>query len=313
MQTVNTIQPFQQLYTHVRARDPKLFEALDKMASGLVATTSSIDSIAFSAAQLYGKFAGKPSPSANTGLMYFATDYKVLYISNGSSWIYIAGTYSSIFSNRPTSLTINDAGFEFYSTDWKFLEYWSGTNWIYRSGEAQTTYGIGMTTLGSLLSPSEVGLIASDSTYLHRFQWLGTGWSFAAGESSQYYVLGPTVPIGGVWYQCDGNTHFCSNPDGTTLSSVPTQNINSTKAAILGGGYSTTKVLGLPPTWSANTNTGTDTDSGTVVTPGSGATVANFGHVHQYATNGANAPINIPSETNGGLPDHYTISMYLRA
>lgn len=255
------------------------------------------------------------SPSKlDQGVQWYETDRSALYVTAGGRWVYVTGVMHDLFANRPTDLGVFDDGFEFYATDYGFGEYWNGqfSEWIYLYGEAQVTYSQ-LLGFGALLSVSEARLIAYASTYKHRHQWTGTQWTFAGGDASQYYSLGPITGIsGGVWYPCDGSAHLCSNGDGTSESSIPTQNWNVV-AAMMSGGYATAKVVGLPPTWSTNVSTGADAPALQVVQSGTGANVPAEPHTHPYAISGANAPINIPSETNGGLPDHYTTSLFLRA
>jgi hypothetical protein len=78
------------------------------------------------------------------------------------------------------------------------------------------------------------------------------------------------------------------------------------------GGFQQAIVSGQPPTWSATTDTGNDVQTPQTVQSGTGATVPAEPHTHLFATATDVAPINTPSESLGGLPDHYKVSKWLR-
>ena len=75
-----------------------------------------------------------PAMGEPAGTLYYETDRTVVYLDfigtgNLQVWKWISGTYNSVFSNRPSDLGVNDAGFLFYSTDVDLIYQWSGTSW----------------------------------------------------------------------------------------------------------------------------------------------------------------------------------------
>ena len=242
------------------------------------------------------RIANYPAANYAVGTLFFETnptqtDRQSLYAvqlnnSGAHEWAYVSGWCEKTFANRPSDLGASDAGFEFYSTDYTVTERWNGTNWIYVSGIAQGAFGL-LTTLSGLLSASEAGWLLADSTYGHTWIWDGT-WTFAQGEQSQYIVMAPAAPQGGVWYPCDGGSYTCTNANATTTS-ITTPALNSNVAAIMGGGMSNT------------------------LNPATAATAATTQGITAGGAGPAIVALNAPSVLNGGLPQYFTTSWWLRA
>jgi hypothetical protein len=242
------------------------------------------------------RVANYPAANYGVGTFFFETNttqtdrqslYAVQLNSAGAHvWAYVAGLCSKIFSLRPADLGLSDVGFQFYSTDYTVTERWSGTQWTYVSGITQGTYAE-LTTLAGVLSASEAGWLLADSTFGHTWIWNGT-WAFARGEQSQYIVMAPAMPQGGVWYPCDGGTYSCTNSDAT-LSNIATPALNTNLAALMGGGMSNTL-------HAATAATATTTQG--VTAGGAGPAIV---------------ALNPPSGPNGGLPEYFMTSWWLRA
>jgi len=78
------------------------------------------------------------------GSLYYETDrtslYQVQLVSGVNTWVWIAGDYSSAFSNRPTDLGTTDTGFIFTSTtaDALYTYRWDGSAWAVVNEFAET-------------------------------------------------------------------------------------------------------------------------------------------------------------------------------
>jgi hypothetical protein len=242
------------------------------------------------------RLANYPAASYPLGTLFFETnptqtDRQSLYAvqlnnAGAHTWAYVAGWCEKTFSLRPSDLGASDTGFLFYATDYTVTERWNGTHWLYVAGITQGTFAE-LSTLSGLLTASEAGWLLADSTYGHTWIWNGS-WAFAQGEQSQYIVMGPASPQGGVWYPCDGGTYTCANANGTTANIV-TPALNTNVAAIMGGGASGTL------------------HAATAATPATtqGVTIGGAGP--------AIVALNAPSVANGGLPQYFTTSWWLRA
>jgi hypothetical protein len=67
--------------------------------------------------------------------LYFASDYGVWYVNNGSAWVYFSGIYEATLANIPTGLGVNDQGFLFYGTDYVHTWLWTGSGWRFSDGD----------------------------------------------------------------------------------------------------------------------------------------------------------------------------------
>jgi hypothetical protein len=63
-------------------------------------------------------------------VIYYETDRKVAYYSDGTDWIYMTGVMEDTLANRPADLGAHDANFLFLATDTpKALYRWDGSGW----------------------------------------------------------------------------------------------------------------------------------------------------------------------------------------
>jgi hypothetical protein len=74
--------------------------------------------------------------AAETGLLFYASDYLHTWKWTGSAWQVVDGLMRGTLSpdQKPT-LTTQDAGFQFYSTDFDHTYRWTGTTWEYGDGD----------------------------------------------------------------------------------------------------------------------------------------------------------------------------------
>jgi hypothetical protein len=223
-----------------------------------------------------------PPPSNNT--LYYETDTTVSYLSVSGFWNYFSGIYPRL------------------------------------QGQ--------LAAYAATLTVHDVGTVVNVTDYAHLLQWNGSGWSFYGNDQSKYIVLAPSSPAGGIWHPCDGGTYGCLNADGST-SNVVTPNWNGTIAALMGGGFDTTVVAGSALSWPAGSKTDTEashthtvdltplftnvTSSGATPVVNKGSYTSGPGQAHQHNISNANAPMNIPSVANGGLPQYFKVLGWLRS
>jgi hypothetical protein len=147
---------------------------------------------------------------------------------------------------------------------------------------------------------------------------------FAPGDcGSGFAAMTQTgaAPIGGLWGLCDGSSYNCLKGDGTTQS-VTTQNL--TGDVFIKGGTPGTQQAAVGLKWGAGDQTDLANTGGSVST-GSGSVNAGAGAPatfltsasfvegnHQHGLSDANAPMQAPDETNGGLPLRIATAWYLR-
>jgi hypothetical protein len=114
---------------------------------------------------------------------------------------------------------------------------------------------------------------------------------------------------------------------GTTPVTTPA--INQNVAALMGGGWNTALQSGTVPTWQPGAVTdGEDShihqlvlsssfqagNTGAAVIPGGGTyNTSPSPSPHSHALSNANAKLNVPSVNNGGLPQYFKLSAWLRA
>jgi hypothetical protein len=180
----------------------------------------------------------------------------VAYSVASGRWVYLNGTYTDVYANKPTDLGENDYsaaafnGFLFFAAD-----YWRGFEWA-STGAAPAS-----------ASP---------------------GWGRSPGELPTAFVgilpFGGGQLVGG-WQLCDGTTGVTITQDDATTTTVTAPNFIGAyaKGAVVAS-YSPTKVAAVSPTISGSTDlttigfnpaSGAAAATGTPVTvqSGTGATV----------------------------------------
>lgn len=116
-----------------------------------------------------------------TGTLFWETDRTVLYVDNGTAWVYATGTYNNILSNRPTDLISTDAGFEFLVSSYadNILYVWNGTAWVYSLGVYSAA-----TASRPTLSTGDANFLFIDTTKKILEQWNGTAWNTIGGSTN---------------------------------------------------------------------------------------------------------------------------------
>lgn len=79
-----------------------------------------------------------PPDTMPAGSRYFESDRKLLYISDGSNWIYVSGSIACTQSTLPGDLTANDAGLAADVTDFLHKLRWGGSSWAWAPGDVGT-------------------------------------------------------------------------------------------------------------------------------------------------------------------------------
>lgn len=252
----------------------------------------------------------------------------------GGQWVYQSGIYMNTYASRPVPV-LQDFGLKFLATDLGWLEVLQYTAvvmgvpvlaYVYESGQAEGTVAdmlaLNMGTQESFNGPRPK---YAETDFGHVHEWTGSAWQFAMGEVNNYMVESSSASApGGApttatsttngWYPCDGGTYSVVNGDGSTTS-VTTEDRNSsaTVAAIMTGGFNASLNPATVPTYELTEATTTELQSAVVVQSGTGASVAGASHTHNFAIASADTPINPPSVANGGLPQYFTGSWWLRA
>jgi hypothetical protein len=137
----------------------------------------------------YGNHADRPPADAMpAGSLYMETDRgNVIYQQIGGNWHYLAGTMFGTLSpdQRPTDLSVYDAGFDFRGTDVARQFLWSQTEWI-ETTEAQ---------YGNHAARPNPNTIVQGALYCEidrsgvLYQNIGTAWKYRAGT-----MYGTLVP-----------------------------------------------------------------------------------------------------------------------
>ena len=214
------------------------------------------------------------------GSMFVEHDRRVVYVNKKvdekHEWVYIAGAMPGAFTDMPTDLGLLDAGFRFDCSD-----------------------------------------------YLHVWLWNGLSWTFAPGDPGSKFIVpspmgGP--PNGGLWKLCDGTAADVAQSNGT-LASVTTPDLTGGVFPI-GDTFGAARVA-TEPTWQPGAKTATEATHTHPITPGSedvqadGTTVdtcpvaTGAGDAHSHDL-GADAKLNPPSESAGGLPLRQPLQWYMR-
>ena len=270
------------------------------------------------------------------GKFYYESDRKYFYLSDGSTWNYVAGVYHG--ATRPTDLAASDTGALFYNTTTTIESYWTGTVWAYNNGTHSAA-------IASIPTPSanEAGYLFYANDYKHLYVWSGSAWSYAESDSGSGYIVAGQSN-GGLWALCDGSSTTIATATGTTTSATTP---DLTGDVFLQGATSASSVrTAVRATWETTAktedesshlhvfNNGGHPTSGPLGTPatvvvqsGTGTTVASDVHnhndtsvnyntgpgsAHSHALNDTNAQLKVPSETNGGLPKRIALPWYMR-
>lgn len=202
----------------------------------------------------------------------------------------------------------------------------SNLKWVYFAG----------TMIGSVSSPplslgaNDKGMLFRDNTYRHTWKYDGGSWDFADGDRSGIIVMtyDGNRPNGGdanSHAPCDGNPYtICNSTLGTTNATTPALTLD---VFIRGSATQTpggTPITENSPTWqagsktddeSAHTHTVTDTinvTTGVAANNAVSSQVTSAGSAHHHNLSNANAVINPPNETNGGLPRRISMTFWMR-
>lgn len=123
--------------------------------------------------------------NVSKGTLFYETDRTVYYMSNGGSWIYITGVFSTVLSGLPSDLATSDAGFLVNVTSYNHLLQWNGTSWQWGPGEA----GGGFTVPFVTAPNPTMGWHAADGTNVNQLQPNGG-------------IVAVTVPnVAGSWFR----------------------------------------------------------------------------------------------------------------
>jgi len=166
------------------------------------------------------------SPSDYPDFEFFETDRALIYISNGTSWLYAAGGpgYGS-FETRWSDLVATDVGIEWLESSRSTINNqapfplyrWSGTAWVFVSGLFFRTQAQ-IATLAATLTVNDFSAQVFVSVYDHQLAWSGSGWVWGTQETGAHPIEGMLVdPVSG-YALCDGSTTTYLNSDGTTTS-----------------------------------------------------------------------------------------------
>jgi hypothetical protein len=119
------------------------------------------------------RLANYPAGNYVAGTLFFETDREVLYIDNGTNWIYGVGIDYDTLAHRPGDLGINDVGFLFVASDYNStVTYrWSGSTWLYFQG----VYAAATGSRPTLIS-TDVGFLFIDTALKLLEYWTGTVW-----------------------------------------------------------------------------------------------------------------------------------------
>lgn len=121
------------------------------------------------------------------GTLFYETDRTVLYLGDGTDWLYESGIMSGTLSpdQKPSDLVATDVGFMFDATDFFHVYRWDGTGWHFNSGDSssQIVGGDGAPPMGGLwqlCDGSTVDIAQDDgsvvSTVVPTVTGLGINW-----------------------------------------------------------------------------------------------------------------------------------------
>jgi hypothetical protein len=306
-----------------------LFWETDRSVFYLVVLNVTTPVWEYASGQMNNSYANLPTDlaSANTfdnRFLFHDVTYSHFYMwrnVTAGGWVVLSGVYEDVLANRPTFTAGTFVGFTFRASDYGIQERWNGTAWEFVSGDGTGAF-VALATMATVFGNPEKGFTWYDTDYKHVWFWEGSGWNgfFAAGQVVM--SANGSAPPGGVFYPCDGGTYTVPLPNATTTS-ITTENLNGTTAAIFAGGFSSGVNAASSPTWASgaktdtHTHTATVTNNANVVVTGVTTDVVSTQTVTTSATaanlSNANAVINPPSVANGGLPAYFRMSFWLQA
>ena len=211
-------------------------------------------------------------------IIYYETDRKVAYYSDGTNWIYLTGEMQDTFANRPADLGAHDANFLFLETSRSAITSidaypvyrWTGAAWLLTAGTFARTQAQ-LATLAATLTTNDVGAVVLVTDYNHRLRWSGSAWGWDDGEDGSGYIMpflmDPSPSTG--WQVCDGTTATYLKSDGSTGSqALPDLVSASANAAYLkyGSPASATPNAAVAPTLTMDSYTPAGTNSAPTLT-----------------------------------------------
>lgn len=207
----------------------------------------------------------------------------------------------------------------------------NASDWIWQSGlilDASST----LAGLPSWLTSTDVNAAYRNSHFGRKWEWDGSAWNYADGgvpAGSQISTSGAT-PQGGLWVACDGGSYTGALNDatlGTVTANDTRVDIHGNNPAIMGGAGGPQQVA-TPATWdasaktddeNAHTHSVTIAATGTATLPVAGTDFAQAqtvtsgpGSAHHHVLSDANALLNAPSDTDGGMPLRVSMKWWLR-
>lgn len=220
--------------------------------------------------------------------------------------------------NSATSITLqtattNAAGVSYLVTSGR---------WVYLDDAMQKAWASLPTDLGENdVAVNGGGFIFFDNTdSLHIWQWTGAAWGWGPGDrhSGEFGQFDASPGVG--WHLCNGDvnqTKYAANGTRVTNFTVPDQRGFYLKGS---GSYSGSGVAAVAPTINAFTgstasgaaNIGDDTDTGVIVLPGVGATVAENPHTHIDSGHTHAAGTLAATAGTDGLPATFAVLPYYR-
>lgn len=88
-----------------------------------------------------GRHADRPMPrTTGLGGLYYENDRGLLYVSDSSKWLYVAGTMACTQSARPGDLSAADTGLLVNITDYAHLLRWNGKGFEWAPGDPGSDY-----------------------------------------------------------------------------------------------------------------------------------------------------------------------------
>ena len=143
--------------------------------------TQSYRQIGATAYVSYGVYAARPAVTvADNGKLYYATNWKILFIVNTGAWCYAAGILQNTYANRP-AVTTEDNGLPFYATDQNTLYIVEAGAWVWQAGCMADTIA---PDHRPTLAAADAGFLfyGTDDTQLYR--WSGAGWVYYIPDAS---------------------------------------------------------------------------------------------------------------------------------
>lgn len=219
--------------------------------------------------------ANRPTDLAaiDTGFLFMAADQGVLYRWTGLVWVYMAGVYRALRSQRPLPGNC-DTGMIFQATDQggqAWIKENTSNDWVLLQGWGDPMSG----TLPPAISP-----VARDAGFRYRstdfdrvYRWTGSAWEDYPGQPTRGIMVFATASLGTGWHACDGASVTISTATaGITTVTVPNfiglfPRANSS-AGGSGGASSHTHTIDPPNTSTGGASPSTTGSSGSGTTSG---------------------------------------------